>query len=246
MKYLGFVIVLIGALLVSSCAEWFPHSYRFKMIVEVETPQGLVMGSSVYEVGATKHTQILADANSRSRWVKGEALSVELPNGQILFATLKTGAHLGDLATLSMATLYPKYSTETFDYVDVAKKIDDRDDDVLERAVVPLKRIKESYHRGEKIREYVSNYPFMVIFEDIDDPATIMEADPSNLPNGARVKRIIIELTDDYVTTGIDKKLKWLDTHKGSLVRVTKDRDMTNMFPAQLMGVHDFRRGTNQ
>ncbi len=242
--------ILIMSLLLSSCAQWFPHTYRFRMIVEVNTPQGVKTGASVYEISATNFTQILSDQSARGRWVKGEAVSVELPNGQILFALLKTGAHLGDMATLSMATLYPKYSTETYDFVEVADKIEDRDDDVLKRAVVQPKRIKESYRNGEKIREYISNYPMLVTFDDIKDSASVKQVDPDDLASsfgtGYAIKRIIIELTDDPVTTGIEKKLRWWASNKGSMVEITKDRNMSNMLPAELLGKHDFKRGIEE
>lgn len=211
MKYFGFVILLIGALLISSCAEWFPHSYRFRMIVEVDTPQGVRTGSSVYEVKAVNRTQLIAHNASRSWNTKGQSVMVDLPNGQTLFTLMKTGAHFGDMAGLSMAALYPKFAEQGYDLVDVADKIYDRDDGVLGSAVVQPKRLARVFRDNKYSKEYVSNYPMMVTFDDIKNPKSVKQVDPDDLAasfgEGYAIKRITIELTDDPVTIGIEKKL---------------------------------------
>lgn len=246
MKYLGFVIVLIGALLVSSCAEWSPHSYRFKMIVEVETPQGLVMGSSVYEVKAVNRTQLIAHDASRSWNTKGQSVMVDLPNGQTLFTLMKTGAHFGDMAGLSMAALYPKFAEQGYDLVDVADKIDDRDDGVLESAVVPRKRLAKVFSNNKYSKEYVSNYPMMVTFDDIKNPKSVKQVDPDDLAasfgEGYGIKRITIALTDDPITTGLEKRLEWLSVHPEP--RLDSDyKGSTDPNLSQRLWHGDFTRG---
>jgi len=239
--FMGILSIIMISLLLSSCAEWFPHTYRFRMTVEVDTPEGVKTGSSVYEVGATNYTQILADQNARGSWVKGEAVTVELTNGQTLFVLLKTPARRGDLFGLSMETLYPKYGVETYDFVDVAGKIEDRDDDVLEYAVVSPKRLSGT--DGVVQDNYGKDYPMMVVFGDISNPTTVKEIDPQNLPGGGRVKRIIIELTDDPITTEIEKKLGWLDSHTGPLIKGTKDSNWNNTPRVNRVGIDYFQRG---
>lgn len=75
----------------------FPEKYRLRLTVEVDTPQGLRKGSSVYEVWANNKTALLPDEAKRDWGVRGEAVAVDLPNGQTLFAPLKTNAKHGDL-----------------------------------------------------------------------------------------------------------------------------------------------------
>ena len=59
------------------------------------------------------------------------------------------------------------------------------------------------------------DYPMLVTFTDIDDPKSVQRVDPANLAAsfgpGIRLKRITVEVTDDDVTTGIEKRLRWLD-----------------------------------
>ncbi len=63
------------------------HSYRYRLTVEVETPDGLRTGSSIWEV-ETKAGSGIPDRSLRSR-VHGEAVAVELPSG-VLFATMRS------------------------------------------------------------------------------------------------------------------------------------------------------------
>jgi hypothetical protein len=49
-------------------------------------------------------------------------------------------------------------------------------------------------------------WPMLVHFGDIDDPKTVRKVSPESIG----VTRITIEVTDDPVTTGIEKRLEWL------------------------------------
>ena len=69
------------------------YTWRQKITVTVETPSGDVSGSSIAEVSWWGTPKILPDATPRHNAKKAEATVVELPNGQHLFALIKT-AHL--------------------------------------------------------------------------------------------------------------------------------------------------------
>jgi hypothetical protein len=60
-----------------------------------------------------------------------------------------------------------------------------------------------------------TGYPVLVRFRDINDPRTLERVDPEGLSTsfgtGVRLARVTLQLTDDHVTTGIEKKLKWLN-----------------------------------
>src|SRR4051812_42566362 len=72
-----------------SCA---PHySARYQMIVEVETPQGIVTASAVRAVSLSASVPIAIPlpGEDRPHWrERGEAVAVDLPNGQTLFALM--------------------------------------------------------------------------------------------------------------------------------------------------------------
>lgn len=182
----------------AGCGLLGSNSYRFRMTVEAETPQGPKRGTAVYAVKAQNHTQLLPDMRGRSRDVRGEAVAVDLPGGRTFFALLKTMNQAGDddLAYMSMATLDPAYKN---DWVESARRISS----------------------GEGIRSpaevAVDDYPLLVTFRDIADPASVEQVDPADLASsfgpGVRLKRITVEITDDPVTTGIEKRLGWLSDY---------------------------------
>jgi hypothetical protein len=48
-----------------------------------------------------------------------------------------------------------------------------------------------------------------------------VKVDPADLERdygaGVKLKRVFVQITDDDVTTGIEKRLVWVTTHRGSL-----------------------------
>ena len=197
----GVLGLLTAALMLGGCSEMFPHKYRFRMTVEIDTPQGLRRGSSVYQVWANDTTAVLPEEAKRDWGVKGEAVAVDLPGGGTLFALLKTVNPMReDLARMSMAALDPAFNN-----------------DIVESAG----RIADGNHIRSPAEVAPSDYPMLVKFDDIADPKSVKRVEPTNLAAafgpGVRLKRITVEVTDDNVTTGIAKTLKWLPMHKGSL-----------------------------
>jgi len=59
--------------------------------------------------------------------------------------------------------------------------------------------------------------PDLVTFADIDDPRSVIEVDPNNLQatlgQGVTWNEITLEMTDEPITTGIEKKLPWLPAY---------------------------------
>jgi hypothetical protein len=209
---IGLFAATTGAMLTSACGALFSERYRFKMTVEIETPEGLKTGYSVYQVGASNNAfRLLPEEHDRSWSVKGEAVAVDLPGGQTLFALLKTGADHGDLAGLSMETLDPLYKN---DVVESAQRI--AAGKALRGAVVvPPTRPRSHYDNGTEVWEDVPNYPVLVRFKDARDPKSVELVDPGDLAKsfgaGVKLKRIIVAVTDEDVTTGIEGRLAWLD-----------------------------------
>lgn len=187
-----------AAALLAGCGLLGGNSYRFKMTVEVETPQGLRTGSSVYEVSAENKVAITPGMVDRGWSVKGEAVAVDMPDGQTLFALLKTNAKHNDMVGLSMTALDPAFKN---DIVESAARISSEDGIRSPAKVSP------------------SDYPLLVTFRDIRDPKSIERVDPANLAssfgNGVVLKRITVEVTDEDVTTGIETRLGWLADLKG-------------------------------
>lgn len=183
-----------AATLLAGCGLRGGNHYRFKMTAEVDTPQGLRTGSSVYEVEARSKAGLDPSGNVREKKLHGEAVAVDLPGGKTVFALLKTINPLrDDLALMSMAALDPAFRN---DWVESAQRIA-ANDGIRSPAEVPP-----------------SDYPLLVTFRDIADPASVERVDPTNLVAtfgaGYVLRKISVQTTKEPVTSGILQKLPWL------------------------------------
>lgn len=214
--------VLAGgvAALLAGCGLFGRDSYRFKMTVELETPDGLRSGSSVYRVRAWRTSDLMTGGSGSDAELLGEAVAVDLPGGKTLFALLRTGSATnweGDLPEVSMRALDP-----AFDY--------DRAESVARIA------------SGDGIRSSAelapADYPLLVTFRDINDPASVERFEPQAFI----VNRVFIEVTDEAVTTGILTRLSWLIAPPER--RLDSDfKPTTNPSFAQKLRFGDFIKG---
>ncbi len=154
------LIGLIGIAALYALIAYPTYEYRFRMTVEVETPEGMRTGSGVYEVGAKNRLKLTAEEGTRDAWSKGEAVAVDLPHGRTLFALLKTGAKHGEMASLSMEAFDPAFKN---DIVESAERIEKREGIVSPAVVAP------------------NSYPMLVTFRDITDPTSVALVDPAGL-----------------------------------------------------------------
>jgi hypothetical protein len=191
----------LAALLLPCCAlaEDAAPDYRYRLTVEVETPEGLRTGSSVIEVQQTLVRAGGSPANQAvERRVRGEAAAVNLPGGKTLFALLESENNV-DWASYVFVYLAPQRKGESF-----AEQLDDvlevKGKQVLPRMWPPVAFLKER-----------SAYPMLVTFNDLADPTSLAQVDPDDLAatfgGGVRLKRITVQLTDEPVTGGIEKLL---------------------------------------
>jgi len=183
---LGILAGTVAAAL-SSCGWLFKSaSYRFRMTVEVETPEGVRTGSSVYEAMASKSPALTSQEHEGSGGLRGEAVVVDLPGGP-LFVTLKmpvAGETLDGAATLALAP-----DTKRGDVDAYVAAVDRLSRTVGARAELPRK-----------------DWPLMVRFRNIHEPKSVAEVDPQT----EGIRRISIETTRDEVKTGIEKILPWI------------------------------------
>lgn len=205
-------IIAIGscAPALSSCTAFFPSKFRFRLTVEVDTPDGIQSGSSVYEALAGR-----PNTGSRKHFarVRGEAVAVDLPNGKTLFVLIKYPGG-GDIGYKAMRVLAPDIKFPP----DAAKHLKFQDG-VGPKVEIPARRTRTYHKDGEKRTEVVSGYPMLVTFEDIDDPTTVQLVDPDDLSatfgEAYTLKQMTVELTNDSVTSGIEERLEWLPDYYG-------------------------------
>ena len=203
------------------------------MIVEVETPDGVVSGSAVREFvfqgqpKASLPSIIPAEGSSGYSFLRGEAVYVDLGEGRSLIALLSGAEGNADYTKqipreilecrgakmetcLDSANIYPEEAEITFE------------------------------------KRFPFGLPLLVTFGDLTDPTSVARVDPDDLVSsfgeGYALKRITVQITDEPLTTDVSKRLKKLGVEPNQSL----DNDFvmtTDPTLAQLLGYSDFARG---
>ena len=189
MKRFG-AIALIAALLIAAVAYvWPPYTNRFRVTIEVDTPDGIKSGSSVLETtyfesgcwGPVEACGVRARA-------KGEAIFVDLESGRNLVGILgwgELGGNENGIFDLTRAALAS------------GSKVGWKDESKLKgRGDLPLQ-----------------NVPTLITFDDLNNPATAKVVDPTNFAStfgpGYSLRRVTLETTSAWLTRTIEAKLPW-------------------------------------
>ena len=177
----------------SGCNPFGRNRYRYKMIVEVETPEGVKSGLAVRELEDSGSSWFPFGESTGRLYVKGEAVAVDVAPGRTLFALLTGQDGDVDYAGSGVSTIFR----------------------VMDRDTGSKGGPHELWPKVPTIREPITNpMPMLVTFADIDDPASVARVKPDDLAAqlgaGVRLKAIAVEITSDAVTTRIEKRLCWL------------------------------------
>jgi len=87
----AFCLLVLAALLLSGCNSEPAAVLRYRVTVEVNTPQGLRTGSGVWELSGRQGVAIPGpEAGGRIERIKAEAIAVDLPGGK-LFVPVSPG-----------------------------------------------------------------------------------------------------------------------------------------------------------
>jgi hypothetical protein len=174
------------------------YSWHQKLTITVETPAGGVSASSVSAVSWRKQW-IRWDGMGWYYDLTGEAVVVEVAPGRFLFALLKgagTTEYMGSVAGASIAG---------------------REGRAIDGALFDEVRDKRDRAAGV-ITVPEGQYPMLVTFGEIADPASVKLVDPADLAAsfgpGVRLKSVTLEVTEEAVTLGrVEGVLGWLCDH---------------------------------
>ncbi|NML73644.1 hypothetical protein HHL25_05830 [Rhizobium sp. S-51] len=188
------VIAVIAAVMVCWRAIYPVYSWHQKLTVTVETPDGPVTGSSVVAVEWSSSPKLLPDMPGAGHQFRGEATVVWLPGGRYLFALLP-GSDFRALSVFAPDKM-PKHSWAAI------------------RAFLPA-AARGSWSGGEIRTLTPDQYPLLVTFGDIDDPASVKLVDPADLEAsfgpGYRLASITMAITNEAVTKGkVENVMEWL------------------------------------
>lgn len=208
----------IAAVVLAALVSWVAFSsqsitLRYRLTLVVDDGGHEVTGSSVFETvwgGVAEYFPQLGPLYGGKRWspiVKGEAVAVDLGARGVLFMLLSQddtraanarrsiGSALSPAGLLAAAFDCPSIGGVTW-------KLLHRIRGTRKPVNVPLQLL-----------------PMLVRFRDIKDPKSVELVDPYHLDNsfgfGVKLMRATIEMTDDKITTGIERWLPWLPSLKG-------------------------------
>ncbi len=177
-------VAVLPALILAGCGD--DYSWRQKLTVEVETPQGTRTASSVSAVGmsVSEGWWLTPEARGGHTSLSGEAVVVEVAPGQYLFALI------GGLDHLAQKVFAPEIGL-------------DKRPPAMPKFEVWAGALSKLRMRREVPRK---DYPLLVTFADIADPKTVRRVDPDDLAAsfgpGVALKSITLEITDEKVTKG--------------------------------------------
>ena len=166
----------------------YPYTYvSYRMIVNVETPEGLKTGSAVRKIILYCEPQIGEQVGCHAGLMSGEAVAVNLGKRGVLFSLMDGDGSYRVLFNTFPAPVPPLTANGIRYYKN------------LHKAVATL---------------LPKDYPKMVTFSDMKAPKTIQAVDSNNLAktfgSGVKLEDIKIEITHDPVVNRIDKYLPWL------------------------------------
>lgn len=200
-------LALLAGLFLAGCDR--SAEVRYRVTVEVNDGGTIRSGSSVWSFTLTKAiVPLVSPYNSH---FEGEAVTVQLPGRGTLFALVKNVEMypenlFGDLRRPRPGP--PRFSDRVEDLRHIKKMVG---------ASATLDCMNPPWI-GVRC-------PTLVRFRDSNDPKTIEIVDPTNLAasfgTGVSVKSVTVQITNDPVTTGIDKALPWLN----NLSRYRQDPD---------------------
>ena len=177
--------ILVCALTLQSCGKSI--SLRQKMTVEINTPEGVKVGSSVVEIKLTdtRGRFSFPEASGVMANYTGEAAVVEVQPGKYLFALLK---NYPSLIALS--------HQRGQDVMDLAQSLQRSANSVL-TTIGP------------------SRYPTLVTFSDLKNSTTVEEVQPDRLAvvfgPDVTIRSITLSFTSDDITKGVvEALLPWL------------------------------------
>ncbi|MGO9135058.1 MAG: hypothetical protein ACLP8A_13580 [Methylovirgula sp.] len=238
-------VVLTSFALIAAGFVWFcwyalaPITLRYRLTLTVDNNGQLVNGSSVVETnwwGLAERFPDLVALTGGHRWTittRGEAVAVDLGSRGVLFALLRGDEDRRASWLAGDPAGFVTRTTGAFTNAGVTR-------DSLERVIQEHVKADVPF---EKL-------PLLVRFREINDPATVEEVEPDNLAAsfgpGVRLVRATVEITDDPVTTGIEKWLVWLPRFEANHASLDGDMSIARDVHAPLrnkLGSGEFKQG---
>jgi hypothetical protein len=212
MKTLAIIAAIVAAAYVGFQIAYPTVVVRYRLTLEASTPEGVKSGSGVIEVTFAKRPVIIPEMQWVERWVRGQAVMLDLGQRGVLFATLEQGQNWHSLPKEVLTFAYWGRNLQHGDNIRSLK-------DLRGRKNLPVQLL-----------------PMLVRFRDLTDPTTVEQVDPNVLAKSfgpdIRLTKASVEITDDPVTKGIEVPLPWLANGGSEKWLVTPHGELSTGKPA--------------
>ncbi|GAA0678731.1 hypothetical protein FHT00_003416 [Sphingomonas insulae] len=221
----GAYLSLLGLLVLAGCTPGYEElpTYRYRLTVEVATPQGVRSGSGVIEV----HTwqagpQTIPSPGAIRTRENGEAIVIDLGRQGSVFALMRAGNFM-DWPGSVARSLIPSVKGDTYEVR--------RAEIAAIKAIRGVREVPPTFASGSS---QLQNWPDLVRFADRSRPETIRWIGP--LPPGriapfaVAIRRVTFEIVDAPVTRTINRRLPWLSDAAGE-TRLLTDLDRAGLDP---------------
>lgn len=258
--WLLYLLLVASLMLTTACGDLLGKSYppyRYRLTVEVETPQGPRIGSSVIEVRTYRAARWMPSGGGGGgvgNSVKGEAAAVDLPNGETVFALLRTdwGPEFAEIV-YPLQVPYPTAQEVAARSPDGKWDPDLNFDMWMERVEAARGMLVVPRWR-KRLPGQLSGWPMLVRFRNIRDSASVEEVKPEALEatfgKGYTIRQITVERTEDAVSNDISERLPWLLRKDCFLAPHPRERDgslvpLKDVSLAVKLNCRNFRRSAD-
>ncbi len=195
MKKLGIIALILLGIYGFWKMSYPSGTFRYRLTLVVDDNGKQVIASSVRQVTVRDGPRLTPESNPTTT-LHGEAVVVDLGEKGVFFALLRSKDSV-DYGYNIVYDAFPNLGGTT------PKGI---------RAYSNLKAKKELSF--DKI-------PMLVRFRNINDPKTVELVDPNDLEKtfgkGVKLVSATLEMTDENVTTGVEKWLPWIGEYRNKL-----------------------------
>jgi hypothetical protein len=194
------VVAVLFYFLVWPHIHIFSDTWRYKMTVTVETPEGIKTGSAVREVERYRVFNLTTKWGRRFRLVKGEAVIIDLGKRGNLFALL-SGSVWGDYGTDVLVRNIPDFYNAKVGTI----------------VALPLTQLPTLVYFKDLNDPMTVGLITPVGSQDITNSQGRPEKAVLNIFGaGVKISGLSIEITDEPVTGIIEAKLPWLSRLRGT------------------------------
>lgn len=231
--FIAGILILSGAVVMAMSDYIKLHIYRYKITINIETPDGIKSGSAIRELIVQQQPRITPETTSSAR-TRGEAVVIDMGNKGALFGLINYDSYYELLYAFDYVSgAFTDKGLEFFDNLKVGQKAE---------------LTKKQY------------WPRLVRFKDINDPMSVeqvwgTEFDVKQQEHlrvdrlediygaGSEIKSVTVEITDEKIKWGsVDK---FLPRNFGEMIKKNW-KDLPRSEKTRLVSITTFKIGEKQ